>query len=215
MIGATTTKTGLKVECALDPRTYEKGIKVRDAEMQALDITGDAFHPEWNYTDQAPPDPPNRSSYCSGCPKMIRGRSYFKLATSSAHRKIEAGRPIACQTVRKLGLTGFTNSRRHIRIGYGAHFRLRTRPTSASARPVDDYVGSDNPARFIDAFVDGLDLVEAGFGRVQPKATGRPGYAPGDLLKLYIYGYLNHVVRAADWRPNAIATSRSSGCCER
>ena len=46
---------------------------------------------------------------------------------------------------------------------------------------------------FIDAFVDGLDLVEAGFGRVQPKATGRPGYAPGDLLKLYIYGYLNRV----------------------
>jgi Rhodopirellula transposase DDE domain len=50
LIGATTTKTGLKVDCALDPRTYEKGIKVRDAEMQALDITGDAFHPEWNYT---------------------------------------------------------------------------------------------------------------------------------------------------------------------
>ena len=58
---------------------------------------------------------------------------------------------------------------------------------------VDDYVGADNPVRFIDAFVDGLDLVEAGFGRVQPKATGRPGYAPGDLLKLYIYGYLNRV----------------------
>src|SRR5580698_189481 len=58
---------------------------------------------------------------------------------------------------------------------------------------VDDYVGSDNPVRFIGAFVDGLDLVEAGFGRVQPKATGRPGYAPGDLLKLYIYGYLNRV----------------------
>ncbi len=58
---------------------------------------------------------------------------------------------------------------------------------------VDDYVGADNPVRFIDAFVDGLDLVGAGFGRVQPKATGRPGYAPGDLLKLYIYGYLNRV----------------------
>jgi hypothetical protein len=58
---------------------------------------------------------------------------------------------------------------------------------------VDDYVGSDNPVRFIDAFVDGLDLVEAGFAQVQPKATGRPGYAPGDLLKLYIYGYLNRV----------------------
>src|SRR5476651_992615 len=56
---------------------------------------------------------------------------------------------------------------------------------------VDDYVGCDNPVRFIDAFVDGLDLAEAGFAQVEPKATGRPGYAPGDLLKLYIYGYLN------------------------
>src|ERR1700712_48785 len=58
---------------------------------------------------------------------------------------------------------------------------------------VDDYVGSDNPVRFIDAFVEGLDLAEAGFARVEAKATGRPGYAPGDLLKLYIYGYLNRV----------------------
>ena len=58
---------------------------------------------------------------------------------------------------------------------------------------VDDYVGADNPVRFIDAFVDGLDLTAAGFARVAAKATGRPGYAPGDLLKLYIYGYLNRV----------------------
>ena len=58
---------------------------------------------------------------------------------------------------------------------------------------VDDYVGSDNPVRFIDAFVDGLDLAAAGFLRVEAKAMGRPGYAPGDLLKLYIYGYLNRV----------------------
>ena len=50
LIGATTTKTGLKVECALDTRNYEKGIKVSDAEMEALNITGDDFHPEWNYT---------------------------------------------------------------------------------------------------------------------------------------------------------------------
>ena len=50
LIGATTTKTGLRVECALDPRTYEKGIKVSDAQMQSLDISGDKFHPEWNYT---------------------------------------------------------------------------------------------------------------------------------------------------------------------
>ncbi len=58
---------------------------------------------------------------------------------------------------------------------------------------VDDYVDGDNPVRFIDAFVDELDLAAAGFRRVEPKATGRPGYAPGDLLKLYIYGYLNRV----------------------
>jgi transposase len=58
---------------------------------------------------------------------------------------------------------------------------------------VDDYVGSDNPVRFIDAFVDGLDLATAGFARVEARATGRPGYAPSDLLKLYIYGYLNRV----------------------
>jgi transposase len=58
---------------------------------------------------------------------------------------------------------------------------------------VDDYVSADNPVRFIDAFVNGLDLAAAGFGRVLPKATGRPGYAPADLLKFYIYGYLNRV----------------------
>jgi transposase len=58
---------------------------------------------------------------------------------------------------------------------------------------LDDYVGPDNPVRFIDAFVDGLDLAVAGFSDVEPKPTGRPGYAPGDLLKLYIYGYLNRV----------------------
>ena len=58
---------------------------------------------------------------------------------------------------------------------------------------VDDYVDRDNPVRFIDAFVDGLDLNEAGFGRVEPKDTGRPAYDPADLLKLYIYGYVNRV----------------------
>jgi hypothetical protein len=50
LIGATTTKTGLKVECALDTRMYEKGIKVSNAEMQRLSLEGDEFHPEWNYT---------------------------------------------------------------------------------------------------------------------------------------------------------------------
>lgn len=50
LIGATTTKAGLKVACALDTRIYHKGIKVKDAEMATLDIIGDAFHPEWNYS---------------------------------------------------------------------------------------------------------------------------------------------------------------------
>jgi hypothetical protein len=50
LIGATTTKTGLKVEAMIDPRTYRKGIKVTKAEMDTLNITGHAFHPEWNYT---------------------------------------------------------------------------------------------------------------------------------------------------------------------
>jgi Rhodopirellula transposase DDE domain len=40
----------LKVECALDERTYEKGIRISKAEMHKLAIQGDAFHPEWNYT---------------------------------------------------------------------------------------------------------------------------------------------------------------------
>jgi len=58
---------------------------------------------------------------------------------------------------------------------------------------VEDYVGADNPVRFIDAFVEGLDLQDAGFARVEAEATGKPGYHPADLLKLYIYGYLNRV----------------------
>ena len=51
---------------------------------------------------------------------------------------------------------------------------------------MDDYVGPDNPVRFIDAFVDSLDLEAAGFQRVRAD-MGRPGYDPADLLKLYIY----------------------------
>ena len=57
---------------------------------------------------------------------------------------------------------------------------------------LDDYVGEENPVRFIDAFVDSLDLERLGFERVEPEETGRPPYDPSDLLKLYLYGYLNH-----------------------
>ena len=58
---------------------------------------------------------------------------------------------------------------------------------------LDDYVGEDNPVRVMDVFVDGLYLGGLGFDRVAPQATGRPGYHPSVLLKLYIYGYVNRV----------------------
>lgn len=57
---------------------------------------------------------------------------------------------------------------------------------------LDDYIDESNPVRAIEAFVAHLDLAELGFA-VVPEATGRPGYHPAALLKLYIYGYLNRV----------------------
>jgi transposase len=58
---------------------------------------------------------------------------------------------------------------------------------------IQDYVGEDNPVRVIDVFVDRIDLSELGFGRAVPADTGRPGYHPATLLKLYLYGYLNSI----------------------
>ena len=56
---------------------------------------------------------------------------------------------------------------------------------------IEDYIAENNPVRFIDAFVDKLDLHSLGFVKTQLAETGRPPYQPGDLLKLFIYGYLN------------------------
>jgi len=58
---------------------------------------------------------------------------------------------------------------------------------------LDDLIGEDNAVRVIDAFVDSLDLKTLGFARIEVKATGRPRYHPGDLLKLYLYGYMHRV----------------------
>jgi transposase len=58
---------------------------------------------------------------------------------------------------------------------------------------LEDWIGEDNPVRVIDVFVDELDLGSLGFGRVEPRETGRPSYHPSVLLKLYVYGYLNRV----------------------
>src|SRR5918993_6079888 len=65
--------------------------------------------------------------------------------------------------------------------------------TTLFPESLDDWIGDDNPVRVIDAFVDALDLRSLGFGGVVPEATGRPSYHPADLLRLYIYGYLNRV----------------------
>jgi transposase len=59
---------------------------------------------------------------------------------------------------------------------------------------VEDYVGPDNPVRAIEAYVCALDLVRLGFRHAEASGgAGQPPYAPADLLKLYLYGYLNQV----------------------
>src|SRR5688572_9921636 len=58
---------------------------------------------------------------------------------------------------------------------------------------LDDYVAEDNPVRVIEAFVEELDLRDLDFDGIEPLATGRPGYHPSTLLKIYIYGYLNRI----------------------
>ena len=58
---------------------------------------------------------------------------------------------------------------------------------------LDDFVSDDNPVRVIDIFVNGLQLKALGFDGVEAKQTGRPGYHPATMLKLYIYGYLNRI----------------------
>jgi len=50
LISSTKTKTGLKVYARLDPETYPTKVKVTDEQMDAVNIRGDEFHPEWNYT---------------------------------------------------------------------------------------------------------------------------------------------------------------------
>lgn len=58
---------------------------------------------------------------------------------------------------------------------------------------IEEYVAIDHPVRVVDAFVDAVDTAELGFDKAVPEATGRPPYDPRDLLKLYLYGYLNQI----------------------
>jgi len=58
---------------------------------------------------------------------------------------------------------------------------------------LEDWIGEDHLVRVVDLFVDQLDLVGLGFERAAHARTGRPGYHPSILLKLFIYGYLNRI----------------------
>ena len=67
--------------------------------------------------------------------------------------------------------------------------------TSLLPARLEDYVGSDNSVRAIESFVCALDLVKLGFGHADrgAKEDGQPPYDPADLLKLYLYGYINQI----------------------
>lgn len=65
--------------------------------------------------------------------------------------------------------------------------------TTLLPESLDEFVPADHPVRVIDAYVDSLDTKALGFDKAVTKETGRKPYHPGDLLKLYVYGYLNRV----------------------
>ena len=69
---------------------------------------------------------------------------------------------------------------------------------------LEDWICEDNSVRVIDLFVEEIDLEQMGFLRIAPARTGRPGYHPSVLLKLFIYGYLNRV-------PSSRALEREAG----
>ena len=56
---------------------------------------------------------------------------------------------------------------------------------------LDDFIAKENPVRVIDVFVNELDMARLSFKRASPKNTGRPGYDPATMLKLYIYPALS------------------------
>jgi transposase len=68
----------------------------------------------------------------------------------------------------------------------------RTQDTFLPSR-LEDYITDDHPVRVVDVFVGELDLTKLGFEGMRPQATGRPGYHPSTMLKIYLYGYLNRI----------------------
>jgi len=119
------------------------------------------------------------------------------------------------QTVRKLGLADSQIAGAVLESGMAHISGFERGQLLLLPEAVDDYVGPDNPVRFIDAFVDGLDLSRQGSGgssRRRPAGLAtRPAICSSCTSTVISTAY----GRAADWKPNATATSRSSGCCGR
>jgi transposase len=81
----------------------------------------------------------------------------------------------------------------------GKHIRGLARTQSALLPPsVDDFIVADSLPRVIDAYVNVLDLQALGFTGCVPAHTGRPGYAPDDLFKLFLYGYIREIRSSRD-----------------
>ncbi len=78
---------------------------------------------------------------------------------------------------------------------------------------IDDYVAEDSPVRGVDVSIDDLGISGLGF-RTEANATGRPGYHPKMMLKLYVYGYLNRVQSSRRLeREERVWGRTSTSCC--
>lgn len=81
-----------------------------------------------------------------------------------------------------------------MRVFFMRHLQGESRTQSTLfPESLDEYVSAENPVRVIDAFIDTLNMQQLGFTLATTQDTGRKPYHPADLLKLYIYGYLNQL----------------------
>ena len=77
---------------------------------------------------------------------------------------------------------------------------------------IDDYVDENSVVRVVDVFIDRLDISGLGF-KATPADTGRPGYHPQTLLKIYVYGYLNQIHSSRRLESPYMVSSRSASLC--
>lgn len=123
-------------------------------------------------------------------PARRRGVARNRLCENSDGASVTARLLFSCEPKRCLGR--IEHSQR-----YGAamgYISGENRYQTALLPPtIEEYVDDGAPVRVIDAFIDSLNFCALGFERAVPASTGRPGYDPRELLKLYVYGYLNEV----------------------